>query len=228
MTDMFPRTLPADPYHGGVRFTALGVWFGAIVVAYLILRWLADLIVGGVAGIGVMLLVILAVLAAQPLAYLAERWLVRRWPSGRELHLEPSALTWRTREATIRFDLGQTLNYWRWRFVIKRRRGGRIASGHHLFAVRLVQGEAEVSVYTFLPPAAADALDIRIAFYELRSSAATGKAALGGRDAVYLAAEEARWASGAELNPVDFEAFLSHLATNATDFASNPASTLHS
>jgi hypothetical protein len=221
------RELPADRYHGGVRAVALGLWLVAIVAVYAVLRWLAGLVLGEVAGLGVLLLIVLAVAAAQPLAYLGERQLVQRWPSGKALRLEPGAIVWREQAATTRFDLVQPVSYWRWRFEVKRRRGGRVPAGHHLFALRLVQGEAEVSVYTFLSPAAAEALTARTSFYELRRPADSARAGLGGREQVYLAAEEARWAAGAELDPADFEALLEHLAGQAPEFGHAPASTLN-
>jgi len=227
MTDSAARDLPADRYHGGVRVAALGIWLVAIVAAYVVLRWLAGLILGEMAGLGTLLLVVLAVVAAQPLAYLGERQLVKRWPSGKALRLEPGGLVWREGSSATKFKLDQPMSYWRWRFVVKRRRGGRVPGGHHLLALRLVQGEAEVSVYTFLAPAAAEALAARVSFYELRRPSDTGRPGLGGREAVYLASEEARWASGAELDPADFETLLAHLAARATAFASSPASTLN-
>jgi len=227
MTNSVARDLPADRYHGGVRVAALGIWLAAIVAAYVVLRWLAGLILGEVGGLGALLLVLLAVVAAQPLAYLGERQLVKRWPSGKALRLEPAGLVWRERDVATEFNLDQPMSYWRWRFVVKRRRAGRVPGGHHLFALRLLQGEAEVNVYTFLAPPAADALAARMSFYELRRPSDTGRPGLGGREAVYLAAEEARWASGAELDPADFETLLAHLAERSTAFDSSSASTLN-
>jgi len=225
--DTAARDLPADRYHGGVRVAALIIWLVAIVAAYVVLRWLAGLILDEVAGLGTLLLIVLAVVAAQPLAYLGERQLVKRWPSGKAVRLEPGGVSWRDRASTTEFKLDQPLNYWRWRFVVKRRRGGRVPGGHHLLALRLVQGEAEVSVYAFLAPAEADALAARMNFYELRRPSDTGRPGLGGREAVYLAAEEARWASGAELDPADFATLLEHLAARAAVFESSSANTLN-
>jgi hypothetical protein len=226
MSTSLPRDLPADRFHGGVRAVALLLWLGAIIVVFIVLRLLAGLVFDNLGGLGLLILVVLAVVLAQPLAFWGERLLVQRWPSGRALRLEPNALEWRDRAAVTRLELGHNLSYWRWRFVVKKRRGGRIQAGHHLFAVRVVQGDSEVSVYTFLPPAAAEALSKRYSFYELRRPNDPAKAALGGRDAVYLAAEDVRWASGAELDPGDFETLLQHLGASAPDFARAPASNL--
>ena len=220
----FGRTLPADRFHTGVRLTSMVLWFLTIVVVYFLLRLIVETLLGPVVGIGTLLLIVLAVLAAQPLAYVAERQLMQRWPSGRAMQLESGALVWRDKTASLRLDLRDTVNYWRWRFVIKRRRGGRVRSGYHLFALRLVQGDNVVSVYTFLSPAAAEALSAKCTFYELRRPSEQGKLALGGRDALYIAAEHTRWESGAELEPADFQAVLDHLRTHLSEFDHAPAS----
>lgn len=220
----FGRTLPADRFHSGVRVAAMALWFATIVLVYFVLRLVVQAVLGPVQGIGTLLLIALAVVAAQPLAYLAEKQLMQRWPSGRAMQLESGALVWREPTGSTRIDLRQLVNFWRWRFVIKRRRGGRVPGGHHCFALRLVQGDHVVSVYTFLAPAAAEALAAQCAFYELRRPSEQGKLALGGRDALYIAAEETRWQSGAELDPADFQALLDHLAAHLPEFGRAPAS----
>jgi len=220
----FGRTLPADRFHTGVRVGSMVLWFVTIVIVYFVLTLIAQVVLGPIQGIGTLLLIGLAVVAAQPLAYLAERQLMQRWPSGRAMQLESDALVWREPKASLRIDLRQTVNFWRWRFVIKRRRGGRVPTGHHLFALRLVQGDNVVSVYSFLPPATAEALSAKCAFYELRRPSEQGKLALGGRDAMYIAAENTRWQSGAELDAADFQALLDHLTTALPEFGRAPAS----
>ena len=153
------RTLPADRFHTGVRVAAMLLWFVTIIVVYVVLQLLARLIGLNIEGIGVLLVIALAVVVAQPLAYLAERQLMKRWPSGRAMELESGVLVWHDKGAHVRINLRETVNYWRWRFVIKRRRGGRVPSGHHTFALRLVQGDDVVTVYAFLSPAQAEAHD---------------------------------------------------------------------
>jgi hypothetical protein len=228
MNETLPRNLPADRFHGGVRAAALFMWLAAIVVVFIVLRLVVGLFIADLGGAGVLVLVVLAVVLAQPLAFLGEKWLVTRWPSGRALRLEPNKLVWQERAGAQTFDLTTTLNYWRWRFVVKRRRGGRIPVGHQLFALRLVQGDEEFSVYTFLAPTAAQAAAERYSFYELRRPSDAAQATLGGRDAIFLAAEDARWQGGAELDPADFEALLQHLAARAPDFSQSAAGALNS
>lgn len=222
MTDTstpLPRLLPADRFHAGVRVATLLMWFASIVVAYVVLGLIATKIFGPLSGLGVLLLLVVAVVAAQPIAWLGEKQLLARWPSGRAAELQPDAVDWRDGSQSVRLELGQQINYWRWRFLVRRRRGGRVPGNHYCFAVRLLQGDSAVALYTFLSPTAADALAARYAFYELRRPKDPGKTALGGRDSIYLAAEYARWDSGAELDPPDFEALVAHLAAYVPEFA---------
>jgi hypothetical protein len=230
---MDERVLPADRFHTSVRVAAVVIWVGAILLAYWVIRWLGGLLSGGpVGGFGLLVVAALAVVAAQPLAWLAERQLLRLWPSGRRAVLAPRRLEWHDRcqlasgepRPSPRFDLGTMINFWRWRFEVRRRRGGRVPSGFHCLALRLVQADGALSVYTFASPRQADALAERFAFYELRRPNDPGKLSLGGRDALYLAAENARWEGGAELEPADFEALLEHLAAHVPGFAATPAS----
>ena len=215
------RPLPADRFHAGVRLAALLAWLLAIAVVYLVLNVLTSLVIGPVSGVGVVIILLVAIILAQPLAWLAEKQLIARWPSGRAGVLEPGEITWHDQGKTERMEMGPRLNFWRWRFVVKRRRGGRVPTGHHCFAIRMVQGDTVVSLYTFLAPAAATALLARMPFYELRRPSEQGKAgpALGGRDAMYLAAEHARWDTGAELDAADFEALLAHLESGIPEFS---------
>ena len=210
--------LQADRLHGGVRVATLVMWIVAIVAAYFVLDLLATWIFGPIAGLGVLLLLIGAIVVAQPLAWFGERQLIAHWPSGRAVQLEPSALVWHDHGQTARFDLSQKMNYWRWRFAVGGRRTGRIPGNYHCFAIRLVQGDTVVTLYTFLSPTAADSLSARYSFYELRRPNDTSKTALGGRDAIYLAAEHTRWDDGAELEPADFEALATHLAAHRAEF----------
>jgi len=221
VTDSLPtagQRLPADRYHTGVRVVTLLMWFVAIVAAYIVLDFVATRVFGAIAGLGVLLLLVGAIIVAQPLAWLGERQLLARWPSGRSAQLEPGALIWRDNRQTARFDLHQKMNYWRWRFAVGRRRSGRIPSNSHCFAIRLVQGDTVVTFYTFFSPAAADSVSARYPFYELRRPNDPAKSSLGGRDAIYLAAEHTRWDEGAELDPADFEALMAHLSAHLAEF----------
>ena len=218
------QVLPVDRYHTGVRMASLALWFVVIMLFYLIGRILFGLVGGEISGGSLLVLVVGAIVLAQPVARWGEKQLVARWTSGRSVRLESGAITLREKSGALRIDLRQKVNYWRWWFVIRGRRGGRVSSGHYCVAVRLAQNDAAFSVYAFLPPKAAEAFGARYRFYELRGSNDKEKTSLGGRDAVYLAAERARWESGAEVDLADFETLLKHLATAVPEFATMTAS----
>jgi hypothetical protein len=167
---------------------------------------------------------VVSVFLAQPLAWQVEKLLTKRWPSGRSAVLVPNGVHWRDKTNELKFDLAHQINYWRWRFEVKGRRGGRVPTGHHCFALRLLQGDAELNMYAFVNPTQATALAEKYPFYELRRSRERVKVSLGGRDAIFLAAEHARWDTGAELEAADFEALLDHLAKQVAAFTTDTAS----
>jgi hypothetical protein len=221
MTDTpaaLPRDLPADRFHAGVRVAVLAAWVASVVLLFLIFRALVGALLAPVEGVGVLVLILVAVAAAQPLTYLAERLAVRRWPSGRAVHLAPGRVRWQEKGKAVDLDLSQKVNYWRWQFEVRQRRSGRVPTGHHCMAIRLVQTENEINLYAFVPPAKALVITKDYPFYELRRSADKPNKALGGRDAMFLAAEHTRWENGAELDPADFHALLVHLDGYLPDF----------
>ena len=219
------RELPADRYHTGVRLATLVLWLAAVVALYLIGQRLWHLFLGPVASLAEgFVLAGAAVIAAQPLVMWAEKQLITRWRSGRAIQLGAGGLVMREKDGEAHLDLGQKVNYWRWRFEIRRQRGGRVPNGHSCFALRLVQADTSVSLYAFLSPAQAQALLARRPFYDLRPATDKSRTALGGRDATYLAAERERWISGAELDSADFDVLLTHLARHISDFSSSPSS----
>jgi hypothetical protein len=168
-----------------------------------------------------------ALLLSQPLARAAERQLVRIWPSGRAIALDSGTLILREKSAAYQFDLnGGAVNYWRWYFKVTNRRSGRVSNGDLVCALRLVQGEREANLYAFIPKKQADSFLARYTFYELKplSETTKGKMTLGGHDAVYRAAEKSRWELGAELEPLDFDAVLNHLAAHLPNFKTNSSS----
>lgn len=222
-----PRRLLADPFHAKVRFGALVVWFVCVGLLF----WLGDALwrlwLDPNANGAWLPLLLGALLLSQPLARAAERQLMRLWPSGRAVSLDRDALTLHEKSGAQAFELtGRAVNYWRWYFKVINRRSGRVSNGDLVCALRLVQGEQEATLYTFIPKKQAEAFLARYTCYELKPLSATtkGKITLGGHDALYRAAEKNRWESGAELTPEDFDATLTHLAAHLPNFQTNSSS----
>src|SRR3972149_77167 len=116
--------LHADRYPGGLRIAALASWAVGVAIIYLLGQLIWNLVVGPVVGGGILVLGVAAGFLAQPLALWAEKQLLTLWPSGRAVQLETGKLTLREKSASVRLDLGQKVNYWRWRFEVRNRRGG--------------------------------------------------------------------------------------------------------
>ncbi|MBP7694497.1 MAG: hypothetical protein KA764_21430 [Anaerolineales bacterium] len=219
------RHWPLDRYHAGVRLASL-VWWAAVTAGLFFGGvGLAQWVAGEAANWLWLPWLIVCLLASQPLGRWGERVLQARWPSGRSLEAQGARLVLREPAGAQTFDLTQKVNYWRWCFQVRERRGGRVPNGYRCYALRLIQAvgavEAGACVYAFLPPAAAEAVNGRYAFYELRRPQEPPLAAgvLGGRDPAFLAVEKLRWEMGAELEPADFQLLLEHLAARLPDFA---------
>lgn len=227
------RSLALDRYHAGLRLAVLLGWVIAGLLIY-------------VAGLALWTLAFADtqawfwlpwLLGALFLSQFAGRWLetqlLQRWPSGRRLDVAGARLTLHERTGVQTLDLAQTTNFRRWRFRIRGRRSGRVPDGHYCCALQLMQttdagaDAAVVSLYTFVPPKTAEALQARFVFYELRrpkENEPSLAGVAGGRDAAFMAAEKTRWTLGAELAPADFEWLLQHVGAHAPNFGATPIS----
>ncbi|MGQ0604873.1 MAG: hypothetical protein ACT4QE_24595 [Anaerolineales bacterium] len=226
---MTARTLPVDRFHIGVRLAALAWWLIATIVIFVAGAWLFSTLLGGATWVWLPWLVV-TLLLSQVWGRWGEQQLMQRWPSGRAVELQGSTLKLHEKGLPLVFDLSHKVNFWRWRFQIKERRGGRVPRGHFCCAMRLTQDDAgraaSASLYAFVPPQQAEALKARFPFYDLRPAkeATSPTALLGGRDAAFLSAEKMRWENGAELETTDFEALLEHLNAHVPEFGAGATS----
>jgi len=228
--------LLADRFHTGVRLASLGWWLVTTASLYLAGLAVWQALFGTEQGWFWMPWIIATLLLSQPVGRWGEQQLMRLWPSGRTLGLSGARLTFSEKSGAQTFDLNRKLNYWRWYFIIRERRAGRVPNGHYCCALRLMQDDgmstsASVSLYAFLPPERARRVLERFPGYELRPSAPARLPAapqassmpitgshLAGRDPAFLAVEKLRWESGAELEPDDFETLLQHLQQYLPEF----------
>jgi len=138
------------------------------------------------------------------IAWLGERLLRRRWPSGNWVEIFPGGIRFQHRGEIGEIAFDRPVEAARWRFRLGDRiRRGLHPTGWECYAVRLVQDRAALSLYGFLPPRAALELSSRLDFHLLPDH--TDKnAALKGPHTAYLAAERLRAAEGMELEAADF------------------------
>lgn len=214
------RSLPLDRFHTGVRLGTLGWWLAATAALYFAGLWVFSLFLGEVQGWVWLPWLIVVLLLSQFIGRWGEKQLLQRWPSGRKLELAPGRLTFMDRGQPHSLNFAHIVNYWRWQFVIRNRRGGRVANGYFCCALRLLQDDVDFCIYAFLPPEQYKALSERYKFYELRPATDVNPKAgtLGGRDAAFLNAEKLRWDNGAELEASDFDELLAYINHQRVEF----------
>lgn len=212
---------PVDREHGGLRLAVLLAFLGGWVGGGLLLSALIT-----ASGLN-----LLAILGGFVIGYLcsllAERVLKPRWRSGREIQVGDDAVRLLRRgvaEAEMRHD--QPVELLAWRFEIRKR--ARIPKGWSMLALALESDSQFLVAYTFLSPQALQALPDRDHFRPLapRSERKRGAASpdapslrLAGEERRLRAAEEVRWAMGAEMTPEDFAAYRAQLAARYPEWA---------
>jgi hypothetical protein len=212
--DQTERAIPIDVEHTGIRLVVPILTVLGFVVGYFASSWLVgalntDVPIGCVAvlaGIG------LGVLAA----VLADRVLKGRWSSGRDLTLDSNGLSLhdrrKNRNSETRITWDKRVNVVAWRFTVERG-SARVPKGWMMLAMKLLQDEAELILYTLMPAGEAKMLPSYDMFAPLASRAAIEKGTLTLREASeqrrLLQAEDERWKDGAEVRHEDFGALVS-------------------
>jgi hypothetical protein len=209
-----------DATHRGVRLVVVVVMMIGVLLGLLIMPTverslgLKDVAAACLRGI-------VALALGIGLASGAERLLQRVWPSGRSLHVDQHKIMLRQRQAAdVVVEWDEPIQALAWHFKVGTRRA-LVPRGWHCLACRLAQGDAAITLYTFMPLHQATSLDIWPAFDEL---AAPRRRILAGRElqhplseSPYMAqlhmAERERWQDGAELQPPDFQEVVENIAT---------------
>lgn len=215
-------TYPVDREHGGLRLVVLLAFLAGWIGGGLVLSALIT-----ASGLN-----LLAVLGGFLIGYLcsllAERVLRTRWRSGREIQMDDAAVRLVRRgvtEAEMRHD--QPVEVLAWRFEIRKR--ARIPKGWSMLAIALESDSQFLVAYTFVSPQMLETLTDRDHFRLLaprnvqkRGAAAadTPSLRLAGEERRLRAAEEVRWAMGAEMTPEDFAGYRAQLASRFPEWAS--------
>lgn len=200
------RRITTDPEHLGIR---LGVPLLAVVALFVVMLGLPPLL--ATVGVDATQMSILAfpaaVVAAVVAAYGGDRLIKRFWPSRRVLLWDAQQIALQNKgeiEAVLRWD--ERINVMTWHFAVPRR--GRVPKGHLCLGMQLVQDDAMMTLYTFLPPKRTEEVEGFEAFNALMSRKVVEKGGLSmrvvGEQRRLREAEKDRWESGAEMEVDDF------------------------
>jgi hypothetical protein len=211
----FPLTFPVDAEHGGFRVAVVVIFVVAVVGGYVLANYFIPSegvnLIAGLIGFG------LAYIASE----LAERFLKKRWRSGRVVEADPEGIRLVARGKTEQtINSNQPIEVLTWRFPIKRRT--RIPKGWFMVACALQQDERCLPVYSFISPTQFETwqnherFTLLIGKKELeKRSGSSGRddLRLAGEQRRLMSAENIRWMEGAEMTLSDFETYLHLLET---------------
>lgn len=209
------RVIKIDSEHFVIRLLVPVLTIVSVVVVYVLghslLRGLGD---EGISPTCIVLPVALAVLLGG--GYVIERVLKRLMPSRRSAVMTSEALTvtdGRRKPPDItRIEWDKTINVTAWRFKVARRT--RVPKGWYCMALRLLQDETELFLYTFMSQEEAERAIGYTNFVRLRprkeTQSNTDLNAVAEQRRL-LKLEDARWDDGAEVERDDFHALLAML-----------------
>ncbi len=205
------RTLLLDAEHAGIRLALPLLTVAGFAVGLAVATAISNVLnLSSVAGC---LSFSLAIGLALLTAVLGDRVLKQRWPSGRSLALSPEGLRLRDlrknrqHEAYLAWD--RRFNLLAWRFAVQRG-SARVPKGWQMLGLQLIQDEAQLTLYTFMPAKEAGALNGFGTFVPLTTRSAIEKGDLSLREMSeqrrLLKAEDERWRDGGEVRREDFPA----------------------
>jgi hypothetical protein len=201
------RVLPLDVEHGGIRLALPVLTLAGFILGYVLLSSVAA--AAGMTETAGCISFIGGIVIALLIAVAGDRLLKRFWPSGKSLTLNNSGLELRDRKKAVSIDmqLDQRINITAWRFNIQRG-SARVPKGWIMMGLQLAQDEAQITIYTFMPPKDAPTVPGYNKFTPLLSRTAIEKGDLSIREGAeqrrLLRAEDERWQSGFEVRREDF------------------------
>jgi hypothetical protein len=205
-----PLSLPVDAEHSGIRTVGCFTFFAASVAAF----FLFSLLLSG------LLTLMLALLTGAAIAFLADYWMKRHWPSGRRLVVDQGAVqVMQNDKVEMTVDASRQVNVLPWRFTVKR--NGRVKKGWYVIALGLEQDDLLLPVYTFASPDRFEELPLKSLFTALQREDKKEKGVTGSARELKQAglqhrlqdAEKARSLMGAEVTIEQFETYLQTLQT---------------
>lgn len=209
------RHIPLDPEHTGIRVALPLIG----IVIFPILLGIVSTLINALIPMGgnECLIGIVALFGTLGLMAAADPLLKRVWPSGRALTLTEDTLTFsdtrRGKEASVGISLQARVNWLAWRFTVKRG-SARVAKGWIMLGCQLVQDDAQMTLYTFVPAKEAEHPRYKD-FTQLMLPAVLEKGNIPLREVAehrrLLKAERDRWEGGAEMGREDFAVLIEGL-----------------
>lgn len=204
-TDATTITIPVDREHGGLRLAVLIAFIVIGAVTFVLLNLLISS-----SGLN-LLAVLLSFGAAFAGSALVERVLKNRWPSGRKVTMSRDSVRLE-KKGTLEREVRPTeeVSVILWTFTIKKR--SRVPKGWVMLACALENAAGHLTVYTFMPPAKAQAFADAALFKKIASkkelkgdnNPLREDLRLAGEQRRLRDAENYRWLNGAEMTPDDF------------------------
>jgi hypothetical protein len=217
-TDVAPsptRHIPLDPEHAGIRIALPLIG----IIAFPVLLGLFSTLINALIPTGgnECLIGLAALVGTLGLMAALDPILKRVWPSGRTLTLTEDSLTLsdtrRGKESQTQIVLQTRINWLAWRFTVKRG-SARVSRGWIMLGCQLVQDDAQMTLYTFVPAKEADHPRYKD-FTQLILPTVLEKGNLPLREVAQhrrlLKAERDRWEGGSEVGREDFAALIEGL-----------------
>ena len=208
---------PLDPEHAGLRAAMLLgfilIWLLVFMLARALLRIDGAVVISIVAGFA----------AATLLARHLEKWLKRRWPSGRSVALTGRRIRLLKRgQEQESLNAEQAIAVLTWCFRISRR--SRVPKGWFMVACALEQDERHIPVYAFVPPDEFESMQRPGQFTQLqgrRQRRDSSDLRLAGEQKRLHSAEQIRWMQGGEMSRDEFRAYLRFLQQRFPEWMPN-------
>lgn len=208
-------TFPVDAEHTGIRAVGCVTLLGISIGLFLLGSTLTSL--------PGMIVIFASIIIASAVAFVLEKYLKYRWPSGRVLEVNGTEIAIRNKnEVERRIDPQQQTNVLIWNFKVKR--SARVKKGWHVVGLSLEQEGEYIPVYTFASPDDFEKLPLSEQFTRLEKpdnrkdkkdktkSVATMRQA--GEQRRLHEAEYDRGMFGAELTLAQFTEYLEFLQKN--------------
>jgi len=196
-----------DPHHEGIRVAVLAIMMGGFLLVPFIVSPLLNRIIAAEDAPILCYSLAVGLVIGLGGSWLAERYLVLVWPSGRSLSLDETGITLHySEDDQIALQWDHPIETGAWHFIINQRRAW-VPRGWYCVSCRLSQNGNTMSPYAFFNPKRVDSIPLPQVFVPLLPK----EDSLSDEQAFLHLAEGERWESGVEMNPDEFRRLIKEL-----------------